>query len=107
MSHKIVLFYIPFPDRKSAFSFCKMAIDQKLAACANIYSGDSMFVWEKKLQSGKEFTAILKTTKENRKNLFRFARKNHPYDCPAILSVKVNANKQYKRWLKEELTPID
>lgn len=92
MAHddKPVLVYATFPTLEAAQNSAQAAVEQGLAACANILPGMvSVYVWEGKLQREQEVAMILKTTAGRSAALIEEVQQRHPYDNPAVLVVPV------------------
>ncbi len=100
----MVLIYCTFPNRKAAEKVIDQILRLKLVACAHLLpSGISSYWWGRKIEKSAETVALFKT----RKNLAAKTRKHllraHPYEVPCILSLDVQANKAYKKWLESVL----
>ncbi|MFH1285745.1 MAG: divalent-cation tolerance protein CutA [Candidatus Micrarchaeota archaeon] len=95
------LVYITFPSKKEAARICKILIKEKLAACANIVSSNSLFFWKGKLNEARESIAFLKLKTENYKKLEARVKELHSYELPAILALDVKqAEKKFKKWVR-------
>jgi periplasmic divalent cation tolerance protein len=100
---KIYLFYVTFPNRKSALKIARQLFEQKLIACAQIFPpSESMYVWKSKLVKEKEVIALFKTNTINHKLCRKFLIENHPYDIPCILvSEWKSGDPSYAHWVSE------
>ena len=97
--------FTTFPDRESAESILKTLVEERLSACAQI-AGEikSFYWWEGKLEEGKEFLAILKTTEEKYPELERRLVELHPYEVPEVVAVpSAFVYRPYLNWLEKEL----
>ncbi len=93
-----------FPDRKSAESILKTLVEERLSACAQV-AGEikSFYWWEGKVEEGKEYLAILKTTEKTYPELERRLAELHPYKVPQIVALPASAVfAPYLKWLEEE-----
>ncbi|HEX5625509.1 MAG TPA: divalent-cation tolerance protein CutA [Saprospiraceae bacterium] len=99
MDLKIMILYIPFPDEKSATKMAQGLLEQKLAACTQIFSAHSMYPWNDKIQKSSESILLVKTFKKKSKALGKFILKNHPYDLPCIIRTTAWVNEEYHSWM--------
>lgn len=101
----IYVIFSYFPDIKEAKKVAKESIKRKLAACVNINKHtNSLFMWENKLHDENEIELSFKTNKKKIKKLISFIENKHPYECPAIMTLKINeTNKQFDNWVNKEL----
>lgn len=99
----ITLFYIPIPDEETASSLGNLAIEKKLAACANIFSINSIFPWEEAIQNSGEFVLVLKTILSKKSELRTFIEEHHPYELPCIINWDVEVNDAYGIWIERNV----
>jgi periplasmic divalent cation tolerance protein len=97
---EIILFYIPTASEEEAASLGHQAIDNHLAACANVFPVQSAFPWDGTMQSEEEFVLLLKTLPHLRDNLRSFIKANHSYTTPAVISWSADVNEDYMAWMK-------
>ena len=93
-----------FPTTIIAKKIANGALKNRFAACANIKNNiNSYYWWSKKILNSKEIEVSFKTSKNKLVKLINFIEKNHPYDCPAIISYELfNCNQKYKSWVLNE-----
>jgi len=103
MSKKIVIFYVPFPNQKSAHQFALELLESKLVACAQYVPIKSIYKWDKKIEKANETVLILKSLKKKKKQIEKYLLKNHPYEVPCIISSNVDVNATYYKWVKASL----
>ena len=100
---KISICYVPFPTKEDALSAIRTLISEKLIACGNVVSSESIFFWNGENRAELEWIAIIKTSTskiiETRIRLMKI----HPYETPAILDWLVNANDDYVAWVEKEV----
>ena len=79
----------------------RSAVEEKLAACVNIVSApvESVYRWQGKIESAKEFLLIIKTSRRNLARLERRILELHSYDLPEFLVLTAGGSAQYLRWL--------
>ncbi len=97
-----IIIYIPNPDKKTAQKIAMHLLENKLAACVQIFPAESMYWWQGKIENTKEFIALAKTARENFEKIKQEIKKIHPYECPEIMKVEAEANEDYENWVKKE-----
>lgn len=92
-----------FPDVETARRISSQVVEEKLAACANIFPAiESIYRWKGKIETGNE-TMVLFKTSENRQSAFQEKlRALHPYEVPEIIFIPVLAGlPEYLDWVAE------
>ncbi|MDI6603460.1 MAG: divalent-cation tolerance protein CutA [Patescibacteria group bacterium] len=98
----MIFIYSTFPSKREAKEIGEKLVEKKLAACVNIFPIESLYIWQEKIVKDKEFAAIIKTKKENFKEVEKFVLKNHSYDTPCILEIPIGrVTKKYLKWLNK------
>lgn len=88
MNDPIQLVYVTTPDRETATSLATLAVEQGLAACGNVGGPiTSVFRWEGAVQTGEEWTLLLKTSAAQLEALTGLLSEAHPYTVPCIVAV--------------------
>jgi periplasmic divalent cation tolerance protein len=100
---KMILTYITCKNKKEAEKIANHLLKNKLIACANIFPVNSLYRWKGKLQKDKEFVLIAKNIKTKAKQVENAVKKIHSYDIPCIIQKEVTANKEYVRWIQDEI----
>jgi len=103
---KISFFYIPVGSAEEANALGKMAVENKLAACSNIFPIQSMYPWNDQLQQDHEFVLILKTFPALNAELQALIEKHHSYKVPCILHWEGEVNEAYGKWMENIITTI-
>lgn len=96
---------ITAPRGRAAETLAKGLVSAKLAACVNIVPGVvSHYAWKGKKHRDAESLLIAKTSTAKLRALTAWVEKNHPYDVPEVLALKVDAGSgAYLQWLGGEL----
>lgn len=106
MYNNIHFVYITFPNKEEARRIGAKLVEDRLAACVNIFdSMESIYRWEGKIESDNETVMIAKTHKSKVKALTKYVVSNHSYDCPCVISLPVaeeEGNSVYIKWLIQE-----
>jgi periplasmic divalent cation tolerance protein len=104
---ELVVLYTTWPDAETAEAFARRAVEERLAACANVMAPmRSIYRWDGEIQSEVEIPMLLKTTAAAVEALGRLIVERHPYDTPCVLSLDVDAahcNPKYVAWLQGEV----
>ncbi len=101
-------FYIVFttcPSNESADRIAKLLIDQKLAACVNVFPGvHSYYHWKGKSEIAAEHLLLIKSRRDLFDALRTVITSAHPYELPEIIAVPLTAgNSPYLAWLDSNL----
>lgn len=101
------LVYVTAPTLAEAESLARLAVEGRLAACANILPGmRSLYWWQGRLESADETVLLLKTTAELAPALIRALTEAHSYDCPCVVAVPIaTGNPDFLRWIEAETGP--
>ena len=101
-----VVVLVTCPNRKVAEAVGQAAVEERLAACANIVPGlTSMYRWEGKLCRDREVLVIMKTRRPRFQALARRVRALHPYSVPEIIALPVVTGfPAYLTWIVESTT---
>ena len=100
----MILVYIVFGSQDEAQNIAKKLLKDRLIACANIYSTESIYAWENELKITPEWVLMAKTLRRHYKEIEQAVSGVHSYKVPAIFSLKVNAVSQsYRRWVKKQV----
>jgi len=98
---KISFFYIPVGTEEEANALGKLAVENKLAACSNIFPVQSMYSWDGQLQQDHEFVLILKTFPALNVDLQALIEQHHSYKIPCILHWEGEVNDAYGNWMRD------
>ena len=94
------------PTRKEGRKLAQLLLKKKLAACVSLAASpvESRYWWKNKIQSGREFLLLIKTTSARFEKLRRAIEQNHSYSVPEILALPVRrGSPKYLAWLRAAL----
>ena len=96
--------YITVPDKAEAVAIGKALVEDRLAACANVFDGvRSLYRWEGEVQDDAEAVLIVKTRSDLVEALTKRVIEIHPYDVPCIVAWPIEGgNPDYLNWLQAE-----
>jgi periplasmic divalent cation tolerance protein len=101
---KVVLIYATFPTMEAAEEAGSRLVDQRLAACVNIWPGmTSIYIWQGERQRDNEVVMVIKTQAALADAAIAEAKAHHPYTNPAFLVLPVAAGApDFLRWIAEQ-----
>ncbi len=91
-------------SQKEAEKLASILVEKRLAACAQV-SGPitSFYWWEDNIEKDKEWQVKFKTLSTMFDQACETIKKNHSYEVPQILSLKIDQIlPKYAAWLTEE-----
>src|SRR5258708_19936518 len=103
MGGKIVVAVSTFADGEIARRISNQLVNERFAACANIFpSVESIYRWKEKIESGNETFVFFKVSEDRQSAFQDKLRSLHPYDVPEIIFVPVaNGLPEYLQWVSE------
>ena len=106
MADEVLLVLSTFPDVATARRVGRELVEQRCAACANILPQiESIYWWEKKVESANETLVLFKTTAERYAALETTLRRLHPYEVPEIMAFRAESGlPDYLRWVVDHCT---
>jgi periplasmic divalent cation tolerance protein len=87
---------------KEARKIARGMVDAKLAACVNIGTApvESIYRWKGKVETGREFLLVIKTTASRLSALEKEVKRLHSYDVPEFVVLEIAAgSREYLQWL--------
>ncbi len=93
-----------FPNQETAQQSAQELVELKLAACVNLFNPvQSIYSWQGKIEQAEEVSLHIKTTKNNLKKIETIIIKNHPYEVPEIIALKIESGyAPYMQWIAQE-----
>ena len=94
----IVLTTLP-PDHDAA-GFARALVEERLAACVNIWSEmESVYCWKDRIERDRERQIVIKTRAARVEAVIRRIEQLHPYEVPEVLVIPVLAgSERYLGW---------
>lgn len=92
------LVYVITANEKEAEKIAKTLVEEKLAACANIFSVRSIYKWAGDIQREDEVAMFIKTRVELVDKIISRVKELHSYEVPCIISLPIE--KGYVEFLK-------
>lgn len=90
-----------FDDPEMAKKIGREAVEANLAACVSIIPAlTSIYRWKGSIDENEEVMCLFKTVDEKVSDLEEFIRKEHTYEVPEIVSMKMDRiSEDYRAWL--------
>jgi periplasmic divalent cation tolerance protein len=89
-------------DEAAAARLARQVVERQLAACVQILTVRSVFVWEGVVDDTPELLLLMKTRADRYEQLEAFIREQHSYDAPEILQLPVARGfGPYLAWIDE------
>ncbi len=105
MKKQFILILTTSPRKSLAQKIAKVLVKEKLAACVNISSPiESIYSWENKICSEKEFLLFIKTKKSLFDSVKNRILKLHSYEIPEIIALPITqGSSNYLEWIWKTL----
>jgi periplasmic divalent cation tolerance protein len=80
-------------------------VENQLAACVNIVPQiESVYRWQGKVESSREWLLVIKTTVEKFESVRDAIRELHAYDLPECIAIAIeNGSAAYLEWIGESV----
>ena len=103
VSNEFCFLYSTYPDLDTARAAARLAIDQKLAACVNIYPKvTSLYMWQGKLEESTECAAYFKTRRSLVDKAISALWSIHTYELPCFVVLPIEGgSSDYLAWVRE------
>ena len=84
----------------------RILVEERLAACANIFPITSIFRWKGNIEEASEFGIIVKTRTEKVKEIEKRVKEIHSYEVPCVVSFKIEEGSiDYLEWINDSVLP--
>ena len=101
--HACVL--VTAPNITVARKLAAAALSERVAACANLVPKiESHYWWQGQIESSSEVLILFKTRMDKLMDLENCVLRNHPYDTPEFVALKIDAgNEKYLKWVTDSV----
>jgi len=101
---QILLVLTTLATQSDAQALARAMVEQRLAACAQISSIESIYRWQGAVRQEPEWRLLLKTTAARYPALQAALRERHPYELPAIVALPCShALAEFAEWVQGEV----
>jgi periplasmic divalent cation tolerance protein len=92
-------------SEEEARKIARHLVEQRLAACVNIVPQiESIYRWQEKLESTREWLLLIKTTVERFPDVRDAIRELHSYELPECISINVeDGSAAYLEWIEQSV----
>lgn len=98
------IIYITAGDMAEARKLGRILVEERLAACVNIFPITSIFRWKDNIDEANEFGIIVKTISDKVKKIEKRVKEIHSYEVPCVVSFKIDeASAKYLEWIQESV----
>jgi periplasmic divalent cation tolerance protein len=98
----MIIIYTSFPNKTEAKKVGNALIKEKIVACVNMWSVDSIYWWEGKIQKEGEWVMLCKTREALAKRVEKRIHELTSYDLSVIEQWEVKrAYKGVLKWINE------
>ncbi len=96
--------YITAGNLEEARRIGKKLIEERLAACVNIFPISSIYRWKDNIEESDEFGMIVKTKTEKVKEIEKRVKLLHSYEVPCVIEFKIGeGSAEYLKWIEESV----
>ena len=96
--------YITAANPEEAQKIGKTLVNERLAACVNIFPIQSIFRWKEKIDEANEFGMIVKTKSNKIKEIEQRVKELHSYEIPCVVSFRMDeGSDDYLEWIEESV----
>jgi periplasmic divalent cation tolerance protein len=90
-----------------AARLARMLVERRLAACVQIVGPvTSVYRWQGRIEEAREWQCLIKTREDLFEAVAAALRAVHPYECPEIVALPIDAgDPAYLDWLRGETIP--
>lgn len=100
----MILILVSFEEMEHAEKAANYLIDNKLAACVELFPVTNFYIWENEKQKNSEISGVIKTSDDNFQKVKEALEEILPYGIPQIIKVDPKANENYEKWVKESVS---
>ncbi len=100
---KYLLGYTTVPSQTLGKKIAQKLLEHHLVACVNILPETlSIYRWKGNIEQQKEYIVIFKTTEKRWKDVEKFIKQQHPYECPCIVAIEISkGSESFFDWIQE------
>src|SRR5271168_5645176 len=92
-------------SEEEARKIARHLVERQLAACVNIVAGiESVYRWQGKIESSREWLLLIKTTAERFLAVRDAIRELHSYEVPECIAINIEeGSAEYLEWLTDSM----
>ena len=98
------IIYITAGDMEEARKIGRALVEERLAACVNIFPITSIFRWKDNVDESGELAIIAKTVSDKIRKIEERVRQIHSYEVPCVISWSIeDGSAPYLDWIRESV----
>jgi periplasmic divalent cation tolerance protein len=91
-----------YPNKESAKCVAQLLIEKRLAACAQLFPIESVYLWQGKVCDEREVMMFIKSKTTLFDEIAAFIKENHSYKVPEIVRIPITDGlPEYLGWIKD------
>jgi periplasmic divalent cation tolerance protein len=92
-------------NRPEAERIAGVLVEQGLAACVQLMSVDSVYLWKGKIEKTGEILLLIKTRSDHVDKAILAIKAAHSYEVPEIIAVPIESGlPEYLAWIDETIS---
>ncbi len=96
--------YITAGNPEEAKRIGRKLVEERLAACANIFPITSVYRWKENIEEAEEFGIIVKTKTARVEEIEKRVRELHSYEVPCVISFRMDeGSEDYLNWIDDSV----
>ena len=96
------IIYITAGNIDEAKRIGRILVEERLAACVNIFPITSIYRWNENIEEANEFVILAKTRTGKVKDIENRVKQLHSYEVPCVISFKIDSGSEdYLHWIRE------
>ena len=92
-------------DREAARRLADLLLEEKLAACVQMFPVESIYVWQGKKCQDNETAMFIKSKTGLFNKIAAVIKENHTYEVPEIIHIPITDGlPEYLKWISETVS---
>ena len=102
MDNKYSIIISTCPDKDMAKNIAKLLVEQRLAACVQMFPINSVYIWQDKICDEGEIMLFIKSKAALFDKISAVIKTNHSYEVPEIVQIPITDGlPEYLKWIEE------
>jgi periplasmic divalent cation tolerance protein len=91
-----------FCDEESAKKTAGLLVEQRLAACVQIFPINSVYLWKEKICEDSEIMVLIKSKPALFDKIASVIKRTHTYEVPEIIQIPITKGlPEYLKWIDD------